>query len=265
MNNIPKICHMYWDRSPMAFLNTVTVSSFKRMNPDWRIVLYLTKQDYTQIGKNTFVPDYTGKDYFHLIRDLVEIREVDLVELGLSHLCAIQSSDIVRLKYLYDQGGVWSDMDVVWLKPMSDLAALSDDFEATICYYKHTHGFHAQSIMIAEQKSKFIYSLIEKQHTVDPSDHQAYGTKMMNEMYPTLDSAMAKYPRLLAIPYKLFYPYSTYHMEELFINTNLKPVTDAMAIHWFNGNKISKDYINKKAYARDCSMTYILNSLNYSL
>jgi len=57
MKTIPKICHLYWDRSPMALLQVFTVTSFHRYNPDWHIIVYLTKQ----------LPDLKGEKKERLI------------------------------------------------------------------------------------------------------------------------------------------------------------------------------------------------------
>ena len=55
---IPKKCHLYWDGSPMSWLNLMTVDSFHKYNPDWKITVYLTKQSPGEISTG---PDYLDR------------------------------------------------------------------------------------------------------------------------------------------------------------------------------------------------------------
>ena len=120
---IPKKCHLYWDGSPMAWLNLLTVESFHKYNPDWKITVYLTKQSPSEMGKNTFVPDYTGPDYLDrlLDYDYLDIKIIDIEDYDVpieAHAC--QGSDNFRRAILFKEGGVYSDFDTIWLKPISD-------------------------------------------------------------------------------------------------------------------------------------------------
>lgn len=276
MRTIPKICHLFWDRSPMALLQVFTVVSFHKYNPDWKIIVYLTKQHYTELGANTFVPDYTGKGYFHLIEklDYVELKEIDLIEWGVpldAHSC--QGSDLFRRNILYEKGGVYSDFDVIWLKPMSEFVNIdcignASDFESIVSFYEYTHGFHNVSNLIAEAGSGFLLSLIEEQRKVRPPyKHQAFGSDMLNRLYPNWQSVVSKFPRMLALKYETFYPYSTFEMDRLFVENDLTPLysKNVMCIHWFNGNEYSKRHINAEfnGFEFDCSMTSILKQEGY--
>jgi hypothetical protein len=274
MKTIPKICHLYWDRSPMALLQVFTVTSFHRYNPDWHIIVYLTKQPYNELGPNTFVPDYTNKDYFHMVRalDYVEFKEIDLVESEIiTDIPAIQSSDIFRRQILYKYGGVYSDFDTIWLKPMEqfeniDCMGNASDFETIVCLLEYTKGFSNVSNLVSEPGSPYIKSLLDAEKLLTPPyGHLAFGTSLVDNTYPTLDSAMSKFPRLLAIKYETFYPYSILNMQQLYLQNDLTPLNskNVIGLHWFNGNVLSKGYINNEDYGRKCSMTSILKREGY--
>jgi hypothetical protein len=272
--NIPHLCHLYWDKSPMALLQVFTIYSFHRYNPDWHIIIYLTKQDWkTEIGKNIYVPDYTGKDYFYLIEQLryIEIQEIDLKDWEINldaHSC--QGSDIFRRNVLYQKGGVYSDFDVLWLKPieyMEEIECLGNpkDFESIVSYYEYTHGVSNVSNLISEPGSQYLYSLIEAQRKVKPPyEHQAFGADMVTAIYPTWDSIVSKFPRMLGLKYETFYPYDTHFMDRLFVANDLKPLEskNVMCIHWFNGNTFSKQFVNQDRFF-NCSMTSILEKEGY--
>ena len=273
---IPKKCHLYWDGSPMAWLNLLTVESFHKYNPDWKITVYLTKQSPLEMGRNTFVPDYTGPDYLDrlLDYDYLDIKIIDVEDYDVpieAHAC--QGSDNFRRSILYKEGGVYSDFDTIWLKPISDIEKVKcignpKDFECIVSFYQMTNGFHNVSNLIAEKYSGFIKSLIDYSRLVSvkeiKSNHQALGSTMLNRLYPSLLTILPRFPRILAIPYDTFYPYSTYHLETLFQHNNLSFLTEnTLCVHWFNGNKLAKDYINREDYSRKCSMTSILKREGY--
>lgn len=260
----------------MAWLNLMTIESFHKYNPDWKITVYLTKQSPSEMGRNNFVPDYTGPDYLDRLvnYNYIDIKIIDIEDYDVpieAHAC--QGSDNFRRAILFREGGVYSDFDTVWLRPISDIKNVKcigspEDFECIVSFYQMTHGFHNVSNLIAEKNSRFIKSLIDYSKTIHPSEiksnHQALGSSMLNNLYPTLEIILRQYHRILAIPYDTFYPFSTYHLETLFKGNDLNYITDnTLCVHWFNGNKLAKDYINKEDYKRKCSMTTILNREGY--
>ena len=176
MRNIPKICYMYWSGSNMPLLMVFTVVSFHRLNPDWKIILYRTIQRDEDIGKSPYNYFYTGGDYYYLIEkmDFVEIRIIDITEYGIkTEIHAIGASDMFRTKILYEHGGMYSDLDIIWLKPMSEFKNIDcigdpDDFECNVIFYNQTHGHQTSSFIIAEKGSPFLKSVIEEQSKVNP-------------------------------------------------------------------------------------------------
>lgn len=277
MKNIPKKCHLYWDRSPMAWLNLLTIISFHKYNPDWEIIVYLTIQSPKDMGENKFVPEYTGPDWLPSLGtlDYVTIKWIDIRDYGVP-LCAhsCQGSDNFRREILYREGGVYSDFDMLWLKPIEaikDVDCIGDpsDFECIVSFYALTSGFHNVSNLIAEPGSPFIKSLIEISQKIPDevikANHQALGSSMLNAAYPDLNSVLLKFPRVLAIPYETFYPYSTYYMNTLFRDHTLVQIENknVLGIHWFNGNQYAKDYINRDNYSVPCSMSTILKKEGY--
>jgi len=272
MKNIPNICHLMWDKSPMAYLQVLTVISFHRLNPDWRIIIWIPKQDVSDLGSNTYVPDYTGPDYFGMITsmDYVEIIEVDLNDYGIrTDVHFILCSDQLRLRMLYSMGGVYTDFDVIWIRPMESLAGMDcignpEDFEASICYHEDTRGWSNIAILIAEKESLYILELIEAQKKIKPPySHQIYGTDLIDSLYPTFEKVEAKYPRILGVRYKTFYPYDINNLRMLYKEDKLDMILNdnVLCLHWFNGHARSKKYINDEDYNRPCSITSVLNYL----
>lgn len=272
MKNIPKIAHLMWDGSAMAYLQVLTVISFHRLNPDWKIVIYIPIQSYKELGANTYVPDYTGEDCFGMLLglDYVEIREVDLRDYGINtDLHFILCSDQLRMQILYRDGGLYMDFDVIWIRPMSSLPTMNcignpNDFEASVCYHEDTEGWSNIAVLLAEKESPYILELVEAQKRVKPPySHQIYGTDLIDGLHPNWDKIFAKYPRMLGVKYKTFYPYDINNLASLYRHDTIDPILDdnALCLHWFNGHEKSKKYINNDEYNRPCSLTSVLNYL----
>jgi hypothetical protein len=270
MKNIPKKCHFFWNGLSMMWLQTLGLQSFHKYNPDWDIRVYVTKQRPEEFGYNYYVNEYHGEDYFHILQNLdyITFKEIDLDVYELPRdASTIIGTDVFRTRILYNEGGVYSDHDVLWLKPMSEFVNIDcigdpHDFESVACLFKQTHGHHNISVLISEVGSLYMESLIKEQRTiVGPYSDQKYSAEMLNRIYPTLDSIRNKYPRVLGLKYETFYPYSTFNMGQLFQENDLTPLEskDVMCIHWFANNNSTLEYVYHKP-SGECGMDVILRN-----
>lgn len=241
---IPKICHFIWTKGvPMSWLQTLSVKSFRKYNPDWKIILHLISQSR---GKNVYNAEYSGPDNYTQM--LIFIDEVRIARA--TNLHGIQESDKLRTRILYQEGGVYSDFDMLWLRAMSGFPG---DFETTVCW--HLDHYNMSNI-VSEPGGKFLEEIIEKQERVTSRDYQAYLTQLFNTSYPDVTELIERFPRIRLIPYKWFYPYSIYHLEQLY-NDDIDLTAGAFGVHWFNGHRLSQNYIIIRG---DCSMTTILKN-----
>jgi len=260
----------------MSRLQTFTVTTFHKHNPDWNINLYMPIQEYS--GNANYVPDYTGEDYFPLVTqlDYVNIKMIDLNDYGISpDLHNILRSDILRYHMLYNFGGVWSDFDVLWLRPMEHLPKIvgHSDFNVTICMFDgdkvHSQYHHNISILVSSPKHPFYRTIIDRCNYIQShflnelkgTGHQAYGTVLWNEMLPEVADLLDIYPDMVKLDYATFFPYSIFEMGRLYNQIDLSVLNDrVMCVHWFNGHTLSKDYINNNKLTTNCSMTTILKN-----
>ena len=241
---IPKICHLIWTEGvPMSYLQSLTVKSFRRHNPGWDIMLHLIT------GKRApnMCADYAGEDY----SDTINPDEVFYYQSTGLH--GIQQSDRLRMKILYLWGGVYSDLDMLWLRPMSEFP---QDFETTVCWYKDHYNM---SNIVSESGGPFLKDVMERQARVTSKDYQAYLTEMFNREYPDVNALQKRFPRILAIPYEWFYPYSIYTLEQLYVD-DIDLTAGAYGVHWFNGHHLSQEYLRQP---KPCSMSSILRREGY--
>ena len=275
MKNIPKELHLYWDGSNMSQLQSFTVTTFHKLNPDWNINIYMPETKYNGAMHFSFIPDYTGPDYFHTITqlDYVDIVKIDLAAYGIRQdLHDILRSDIFRYHILYDVGGVWSDFDIIWLKPMGHFRNIEyhgntpiDDVNAIVSFIYGTGGGHSIGVLVHCKHDPYAEALIEATKKVKPPySHEVFGGSMLNVNYPTLES-MSGFENIIGARFETYYPYNIHQptptINKLYNSNDLSCINNnVMCVHWYNGHRLSKQYINNNGFNRDCSMTTILKN-----
>jgi len=261
----------------MSQLQTFTVDTFHKHNPDWVINVYVPKQIYT--GPSKFIPNYTGKDFFSRVENNpnVNIVEVDLHDYDIKlELHNILRSDILRYHLLYNHGGVWSDFDVIWLKPMDHFRNIEyygntpiNEVTAVASFIRGTHGGHSIGIMIHAKHDQYAKALVELTKRVKPPyNHETFGGLMLHTGYPTLDSLVDSFKTVIGARFETYYPYIIHPpaptIQNLYNGNHLECINNnVMCVHWYNGHMLSKQYVNGNGFSRDCSMTTILKVEGY--
>lgn len=270
MQNIPKIAHFCWfGTQPIPPLNVFTLVTFHRLNPDWEMRLYISNERSKEFGSLEWIPPYQGEDMLSEIKklDYVQIIETDLAEYECpQYTHFIAATDVFRQQVLLKYGGIYSDMDVIWLRPMSyftELDCIGDvnDFQCTVSFFKTTEGHHNVSNIVAEKGSEFLRYTLEKCKTVQPPfTHQAFGTDLFNRLFPTKNTIDKLFKRMLFLKYETFFPYSIYSLENLYQKHDIEPAyqKNCMAVHWFGGHPYSHAYIDGDGFNRNCALTSIL-------
>ena len=134
----------------MTYLQTLGIMSFHRYNPEWEIYVHEAKQRPEEYGANKYVAEYHGEDFYNILKQLPYVRfnELDLRDCRLpKDAPTIMATDLLRTYILHKEGGVYSDHDVIWLRPMDEfknITCIGDpaNFEATACMHKQTTGHH---------------------------------------------------------------------------------------------------------------------------
>jgi len=270
MHNIPKILHLYWDLSPMSYIQTLTPISFHKFNPDWEIRLYIpTVRD---MGNSCYVPDYTGKDYFDTLLNLNYIKIITVdpeKDYNIpERVTGILKSDAMRLYWLYNDGGVWSDFDVLWIKPFEALN-LDDKVGNMICRYPLKEKHYNVGILYSISKHALIKEVIDEIRCLINSGislkHQEFGVDIWNRKYSRTEDITDRYNDVKVHDYKTFYPFSVFQLNTLFVANFIDIriwLKDSVAVHWFAGHRISKQYMNNpRSLKINCTINYIIKNL----
>ena len=113
---------LYWGGNKLSYLRLLTIKTFKACNPDYKINLVLpSKVSYKIEWVSTEHSNvYDGKDFIdEAIKCSDNVVYFNMEDIGLSNdLPEVYKSDIIRNYLLVTYGGIWSDFDIVYFKPI---------------------------------------------------------------------------------------------------------------------------------------------------
>jgi len=192
--------------------------SFKQFNPDWKLVLYTpaqltTTQTWTTCENKQVV---NTEDYSDRLRDLgVEVCKFDMEALGFPNtLPEVLKSDIIRLHLLATVGGLWSDSDIIYFRPLVSVLPQTDH-NAFFCFRrggptqentpKNGPRYHSIGFMMGAPGNVHFTQLFSGVGKVlNTTQYQSVGSTY----YKTLlnDDNIDRLPDIFNIPMETVYP-----------------------------------------------------------
>ena len=246
--NIPKILHVYWGGGPMSYMRFLTIKTFLKHNPDWEIQFLYPKYNskniswYTYENKDGFV---SVKSFLQETMDLpITKTAIDFRDFGINNdIPEVHKSDFIRMHQLSTFGGVWSDMDIIYIRSMNDFylnTPENKDIETFICNneYGHSIGF-----MLASKNNKFFKKLNELAiNEYEPAYYQTLGARLYNKYFSTMESINVITPAI-NFSMDVVYPHVAGN-EDKILNGKITNFTDrTLGIHWYAGHPQWKNFI----------------------
>lgn len=239
----PKILHLFWNNSPLSYLQYLTPGSFHKYHPEWKIKMYVPKE--INPNPSWYTPEqkigYTGKNWVTDLWTLPYVEKVEftLNDLGLNvNINDILKSDLLRLKVLHDDGGVYADMDVLFINSIPDSVLNSG---AGIVY----DGHHFLIGFLTSSKGHWIYKELydRAKEGLDTNSYQSVGSHLFKRLFNSYDNLKSR--DVMNIPLHMVYPYQDHNIPQFFTTSNNLISPETFAIHWYNGHPIAKEYQNK--------------------
>ena len=271
----PKKLHLYWDKSPLSFLNYLTVLSFNKYHSNWKIYIYTPKSRQKHISWKTHEQKdkYNGKCYFNELYNIenVEIITIDLDKIGFySDASEVIKSDYFRYYILYQKGGVWSDFDIIYTSSIEKKLNLINDCIIFSCYdLKQKMVYYPIGLFLAVPKTPFFKLILDScKKFYDKTEYQSIGALMFKKILgDNINNCKKKLNQLgynVAICTKqdIYLPLHWYEINKVYNNMNYNLSNENVGLHWFNGAVISKKYINKlDTRLKDFKVNCYLDSL----
>lgn len=229
---IPKVIHYIWvGGNPLTPLAEKCIKSWEKNCPDYEI----KRWDETNFDINQ--NEYCKQAY--------EKRKWAFV------------SDYIRLKVLYDEGGIYMDTDVEVLKPLDDFLdnhAFSGyenkDTIPTGIIASEKHGVWVKNLLKDYEKKQFINS----DGSLNTETNVVQITKTTKKMYPdlVLNNTITDLKEVVFYPKDYFCPID--------LVSNKKRITNnTYTIHWFAGSWLTSRQRCKKHIKK------ILNFISFGL
>jgi len=264
MTDIPKNFNVFWGGGTLSFMNLLTVISFHEHNPDWKINLFRPKvlKSFSPAFWQTKEQSHKlqCKDYFNYLEhlDFVDDIRLDYDFLNYCYHHPVIKSDMARYNIMSEYGGIWSDLDIVYLNSVDKLIKNNHKYNLFVSYGEyHSIGFY-----IADKHHPFFLKLcseVQNWKKVKAINYQYFGRLFVENFFGDFQSLTSLEN---CVPFKLnddiVYPI---HWNDLSKVTSLdyeevrehSLTEDTIGIHWFNGDTSVRRKIDEldKEYKSD--------------
>jgi len=272
----PELAFTYWSGNTLTYLHILTLRTIRSLNPSFRIVVYTDIKDQS----TDFIP-YNSHEHKTKIQHklpfsaLYHIPDIEIIEVDFQEQYGVGErlfhsflADILRIKKLEEHGGVWFDMDILFLNPMSnDILTFETNTSVKTISYSNTI---ATGFVVALPNSKVLNDLSNfvdeyltegAQHNFESSadykaHYQSFGPDLWRRVFnPYLDKRVDKHPHAKGLPVNSVYPYLWDQMDEYFSGTAKTRVRhdSTLGVHWYNGSTEARSFINVRLPNLDLS------------
>jgi hypothetical protein len=251
---IDKICFSFWSGNQLSIINVLTLLTFCRLNPTIKVLIYTCELDNAP-------PDaswVTDEQKYLLSNPLpidalkchknVELRKVSVTSLGIdvSNLQSTFLADIVRIIKANEHGGLWVDLDILFLKPIPDYFWDPTKADVVTTHYENTI---ALGLLLARRQSPTTQVLAEKLIEILPSfnklNYQSLGTHFWTSVYRSLESSNTAFTFFNST---LVYPYAWTEIASYFFGKSRRCNDSTVGVHWFNGSPAARHYASLFGY-----------------
>jgi len=272
LEKIPKIAHFYWGESTLPYLRYLTIESFIKYNPDWTVILYYPKYRQQLHTWSTYEHNYEinfTEDYYEELKQLpIQFVEIDFDSINIdNNLSEVHKSDYLRWNLLSTIGGLWSDMDIIYIDSMNHLSLNIENnknMDTLICYdgrFKHSIGF------LLSSKNNEYYKIIWnrcKTWEYNKLNYQTVGVDLLNSIMKTPESLQIRFPNLKIgnIPTVSVYPYNCSILKVIYESINMSYITnETIGFHWYAGYPRAGEPINKITHKNYTELNNVITKI----
>lgn len=247
MKNIPKIAHFYWGNKVLPYLRYLTLYSFKKYNPDWKINLYVPKVLQSEMSWTSSEHKFTisCEDYSNRVEGLgIQVIPFDFDIIGVSNTVSeVLKSDFLRWYLLSTQGGLWSDMDILFFRPVSQIS-MDEKVSTVLCFHE---GYYSVGFMMASSNNSIFKYLHDKvKSCFNPCAYQSIGRTLLDTSLKDVRKLCNRFPEIVHnLPMGVVYPVNWSKVGKV-CTTNmniLKP--ESIGLHWYAGSQLLGYWINE--------------------
>jgi len=221
----------------------LTPYSFAKYNSDWTIKIYSPlapgkEPTWTNTTENKAELDV--ECYFNRLKD---ISNVEMIEIDFKNdTNDVFRSDKLRLELLSTEGGLWSDFDILYFKPITQMCVIDAstqmcviDASTYMSYNKWSRDpndwYHSIGFLLASANNKTFKKLKDKvDEYFDETNYQCIGSHMYNKELQEGE--------FFNIPFETVYPVP-WNAVVKFYTSQMRFKLGTIGIHWFAGSSFS--------------------------
>ena len=247
---IPRIVFTYWEGDQLSELHYYTIYSLHKHNPDLDIIIYTSMNPMNILVQwNTpeqtvrIIKTITLNDILNINRDKIKLVAIDFettYNINNSISC-VYKADFTRIAKLYEHGGIWFDMDILFTKPLPEYLFINN---ADMLLFRYGNviptgfiGGVPKSFMLT-----ILYNNVKHMTQSGQLEHyQSIGPFLWETVYRAIDKQ-----GLVILPTACVYPFIWNRIDALFNPTDISVIPEGtFGIHWYNGGVSTKNFINK--------------------
>lgn len=278
---VPKKAFFYWGNHTMSWLRYMTLYSFRKFNPDWEMELHVSdidiKNKYWKGNERQDFHSYAGKNWLPEVEKLgVTFKEcpVFVEGAGPSH-----NSNFFKWNELATNGGIYSDMDILYIKPIEEYYQKIKGFQTGLSYftgknskrYSNFNGYFSIGFMFSAGSNKFFKDVLDSAMTTyNLSNYQGAGVEPLYKMLGNTKGIDKYREGMHFIPMKVVYPYRSNQQKYFFQVVNNHQIHGGLTvgIHWYAGHamaqafnkSVSPETLNSQSNTMSHWLQYVLDA-----
>lgn len=256
MSSLNRTAYFYWGSNPLSYLRFITIPSFMKHNPEWKVKIFRPLVEYTKDPSwvsHSHKSRYVGRDYFLELYNLdVDIETIDFRNIGFrENVHEAYKSDYLRWWLLSNYGGFWSDFDVVFSRPLKESDFENVDFCIT---GRYDPTIYYIAYIYAKPKSEIANILLkcaQTSHYFDPSNYQCLGNVLLLRCFPKPTSFKDCAPHVdvnIIDPVINLPVVNVTYIKHIFEQANAVDMSNSVGLHWYGGHPMATDWENKLTY-----------------
>lgn len=265
---IPKRVFFFWGNQTMSWMRYMTLKSFRQLNPDWEVTLYhlpcsTKNKPWLEHNEQDFFC-FTGKDYFPRVNALgIEVKEWNLPAEYRDALptwdsiSASHKSNFFKWFTLTEDGGIYLDLDILFIRPFGSFYDQIRTFDTVFCY----KDWLSIGVLAATKNNQFFQdTLLTAIKNYGPKKYQCAGVESIYRLlYKNFTAAIIaskdalrhiefKYPdaRIFNIPMEYFYFWIYDELDKLFCENHTFATfpKETLGVNWYAGHPTAQKWNN---------------------
>jgi len=251
---VPKRAMFFWGNDKMSWLRYMSLWSFCKYNPTWKVQLYRIKQErfekyWADINQQDFFR-YDGADYSDRLQDISQLEVLDWESpaiacqkrMGPSHL-----SNVFKWQQMAEEGGVYLDLDILSIKPIEDWYTLVNH-SSSLCHNAKGRAFSIGLLGSCGGSQFYADVLTSSLEGFDPAVYQSAGVESIYRLFGgnrrdvQWADLVARYPDELFVNFAMqyVYPWNCSNIREYTSRVNTVVPAKTFGLHWYAGSEESQ-------------------------